>query len=383
MEKVRIGVIGAGGMGIAHCNMIKDISEAQLTAVSDVNKDAVEKVGKDFEVKSFTDYKELIKSGLVDAVIIATPHYFHPEIAIFAMENGLHVLTEKPISVSVSQADKMISTAKKTGKIFSIVYQRRTESFIKSAIDIAKNDKLGQIHRTLCIDCWYRTQSYYNSAGWRATWKGEGGGILINQSPHTIDLFLLLGGMPKTIEGKANTKFHNIEVEDEAYALLEYENGATGYYYASTNELPEGFHIEILGEKGKLVLNTPNEIKFYSFSKDLTEFMFSADKMWDKVDVKEEKIELTDLPSGHKVIVQNFCRAILFNEPLISPGEEGIKAIEFINAVIYSGKKNKKVELPLNRKAYDKLLSQLQASSKQKTVVKETRETDPQHKKTN
>ncbi|MCL5674452.1 MAG: Gfo/Idh/MocA family oxidoreductase [Candidatus Omnitrophica bacterium] len=381
MEKVKIGVIGVGGMGIAHCNMVKEIPEAQLTAVSDANKTAAEKAGKDFAVQFFSDYKELIRSGLVDAIIIATPHYFHPEVAVFAMENGLHVLTEKPISVSVSQADKMVSTAKKTGKTFSIVYQRRTEPFIRAAIDIAKSGKLGDIHRTLCVDSWYRTQAYYNSGSWRATWAGEGGGILINQSPHTIDLFILLGGMPKKIEGKVRTRFHKIEVEDEASALLEYENGAWGYYYATTNEFPEGFHIEIVGEKGKLEINTPNEIKFYSFSRGLTEFMFASDKMWDKLDINKEKIELIDLPSGHKVIIQNFCRAILFNEPLISPGEDGIKAIEFINSVIYSGMKNKKIELPLNRKSYDKLLSQLQASSKQKENVKETRETDPQHKK--
>jgi predicted dehydrogenase len=380
MNKIRMGIAGVGGMGMGHCKIIQEIPETRLTAVSDINESAAEKAGKDFNVRCFTDYKELIKSGLVDAIIVATPHYFHPEISIFAMKNGLHVLSEKPIAVSISEADKMVAAAKKTGKILSVMYQKRTDPSTRAAVDIIKSGRLGEIRRTLCVDSWYRTQAYYNSGSWRATWSGEGGGVLINQAPHDIDLFLLFGGMPKKIEAKVRTRLHKIEVEDEAVAFLEYENGAWGHFYTTTNEAPVGCRIEVVCEKGKMVINGPKDLKVYSFSKGLAEFAFTSTEMWAAVEVKEEKIDLPDLPSGHGIIIQNFCRAILYNEPLLCSGEDGQKSVEFINSIIFSGLKKKPVELPLNRKAYDRLLSQLQAGSKQKENVKELRETDPRHK---
>jgi len=381
MDKVKIGVIGVGGMGYAHCKSVKSIEETELTCVSDADENIAKQRAEEFGVKYFTDYKELIKSGLCDAVIVATPHWIHPEISIFAFKNGLHVLSEKPIAVTVSDADKMVKEAKKNKKVFVVMYQRRTEPTIQKINEIIKSGKIGEIQRTCCIDPTYRAQAYYDSGSWRATWKGEGGGVLINQAPHGIDIFMLLAGLPKKVEAKTRTKLHKIEVEDEASAFLEYKNGAWGYYYTTTCEAGATFYLEIVGDKGKIMLRG-NELIFLTFSSPVSEFTFKAPDMWASLQVNPEKVEIpTNVPIGHSVIIKNFARAILYNEPLISPGEEGLKSVEFINAIILSGKKGKPVEIPVNRKEYDKLMENLKKSSRPKKVVKVQRVTDPKFAK--
>lgn len=377
MEKVRIGIIGVGGMGYAHCKIVKALPETELTCVSDVDESVAKERGEEFGVKYFTDYKELIKSGLCDAVIVATPHWFHPEISIFAFENGLHVLSEKPIAVKVSDADKMIEAAKRSDKVFSIMFQRRTEPLFKKAYEIVKSGALGEIQKSVCIDPWYRSQTYYDSGTWRATWIGEGGGVLINQAPHTIDLFTLLSGLPKKIEAKTRTKLHDIEVEDEVSAFLEYENGAWGWYYTSTCEPVGPFHLEITGDKGKLIIRG-NTLTLYSFEYPISEFTKRAPDMWASLRFTEEKIEInSNIETGHSVIIKNFARCILFGEELIVKGEEGLNSVEFINACILSGKKGKAVEIPVDRKEYDDLMEELKKTSKPKKVVKVQRVTDP------
>lgn len=377
MEKVRIGVIGVGGMGYAHCQSVKNLEETELTCVCDNDEEIARKRGEEFGVRYFTDYKELIKSGLCDGVIVATPHWFHPEISIFAFENGVHVLSEKPIAVKVSDADKMIEAAKKNKKTFAVMYQKRTTPLVKKLLQIIKEGRLGEIHRTLCVDPWYRCEAYYESGVWRATWIGEGGGVTINQAPHTIDFFTLLAGLPKKIEAKTRTRLHNIEVEDEVSAFLEYENGAWGYYYTSTCEPIGPFHLEIAGDKAKLVIRG-NEVTLYNYESPISEFTYKADDMWASIKVNEEKIEIPESKgTGHREIIKNFARNILYGEELLSPGEEGLKSVEFINAIILSGKKNKPVEIPVDRKEYDELMEELKKTSKPKKVVKVQRKTDP------
>ncbi|HRR95202.1 MAG TPA: Gfo/Idh/MocA family oxidoreductase [Candidatus Ratteibacteria bacterium] len=381
MNKVRIGVIGVGGMGSAHCLIIKEIEEGELTCVSDVEEEVAKKKGEEFGVKSFTDYRELIKSGLCDAVIVATPHWFHPEISVFAFENGLHVLSEKPIAVTVSAADRMIESAEKNNKIFAVMYQRRAEWLIRKAKEIVTNGKIGEIIKAVCIDPWYRSQAYYNSATWRATWIGEGGGVLINQAPHTIDIFTYLAGLPSKVEAKTRTKLHDIEVEDEVSAFLEYRNGAWGYYYTSTCEPVGPFYLEVSGDKGKIVIRG-DQITFYNYETPIKEFTEKAPDMWASMKTEEEKIiASSNFETGHKVIIKNFVRNILYNEKLIAPGKEGLNTIEFMNACILSGKKNKVVNIPVDRKEYDDLIETLKKTSRGKKVVKIQRVTDPNIKK--
>jgi predicted dehydrogenase len=377
-EKVRFGVIGVGGMGSGHCNMIPQIPEAQLTAVSDVEPTTLQRITQKHEVPGFATHTELLDSGLVDAVVIATPHYFHPPIAIDAFQRGIHVLSEKPLAVTVHAADEMIAAAKASGLKFSVMYQMRTEPHFRAARQIVESGALGEIYRTSLVMGWYRSQAYYNSGGWRATWRGEGGGVLINQAPHYLDIFQWLGGLPSTITGTTRTRLHDIEVEDEAFATLQYANGAHGYLYASTTEIPNHNMLEICGDRGKIVLHG-SVLKHYSIERSLREFTSANTEMWASPKASEIPVELPPAAAiaGHGAITQNFAQAILHNEPLISPGEEGLRAVELIDGIILSSKTGKTVSVPVDRAAYDELIAQLQADSQVKSKIAEQRVTDP------
>ncbi len=369
MKKLKIGVIGVGGIGCLHCNNIKSLEEVELACVCDVNEQTAKKVGKEFKAKYFSDYKKLIKSGLCDAVLVATPHWFHPEICIFAFENNLHVLCEKPMAVTVSGADRMLEAAKKSKKVFSLMYQQRISPVVQKAIETVESGILGPIQRTSFIDTvFYRTQAYYDSATWRGTWKDEGGGVLMSQAPHGIDIFLSLSGLPKKVEAKTRTKLHKIEVEDEVSAFLEYENGAWGYYYTGTCEAGGGLHAELVGDKGKLILKG-EELKVYTFKPSISQYTFNSKELWSGPETKEEKVEILSGKQevfGYAGIVKNFARAILYREPLMVLGEEGVKSIEFINALIMSGKKGIPAEIPVNRNKYDNFIEELKKNSKSK-----------------
>lgn len=380
MDKVRLGVIGLGGMGQGHLKSIKDVLEAHLTAVSDVDAEITKNISEGYRVPGFINYKELLESKLVDAVLVATPHYFHPEIGIAAMKRGIHCLSEKPIAVSVSTADKFVEQAQESGMVFAVMYQQRTLPQMRLARKIMESGRLGQIRRTCMIEPNYRPQAYYDSATWRATWRGEGGGVLINQAPHGIDLFLLLGGMPSRVTARVRTRLHNIEVEDEATALLEYPNGAWGYYYTTTDEAPHMSFMEISGDNGKMVYQG-GSLKLYSSKIPIPEFTFSTKEMWASPEVIEEKLELPRCETGHREIIRNFCRSILFKEELIAPGEEGIWSVEFINALILSGKRDKPVDIPIDRQEYEELLGGLKKISRKRRVKKMERVTDPHHLK--
>jgi len=362
MEKVRMGIIGLGSMGQEHVENIKEVPEAELTAVSDIDPEVTQKISREYKVPAFTDYVELLESKQVDAVLIATPHYLHPKIGIAAMERGLHCLSEKPIAVSVDEADRFVEVARKNNRVFAVMYQHRTFPEARLAKNIIQSGKLGEIRRTCMVELRYRTQAYYEAGSWRGTWRGEGGGVLINQAPHGIDLFLLLGGRPGRVFARTRTRLHKIEVEDEVDALLEYPNGAWGYYYATTNEVPTGSFMEICGDKGKLVYQN-DSLKFYSLKNSIPDFTFSSHEIWASPEVVEEKLELPQCRVGHKEIIRNFCRSILFGEELLAPGEEGIWSVEFINALILSGKKQKWIDFPINREEYKKLLEDLKKAS--------------------
>jgi predicted dehydrogenase len=381
MDKVRIGVIGVGGMGGGHCNRAKMLEgenkPVQLTCVCDIVEEVAKEKAEKFGVKYFLDYKELIDSGLCDAVVVATPHWVHPELSVYAFEKGLHVFCEKPIAVTVSGADQILEAAKKSGKVFSVNYQRRMSGLTIKLKEIIDSGAIGEIHRTLCIDPWHRTQSYYDSGTWRATWKGEGGGVLCNQAPHTLDMFIHIGGLPVKVESKNRAKLHDIEVEDEVQAFLEYENGAWGCYYTSTCEPMGPLQMEFAGDKGKLVLRG-EEITLYKYSNPVKEYTQKADKMWDKMEVTKEDIKPG--PDLTITITENFVNAILKGEKRHTPGEIGLNAVEFFNACIMSSHLKKPVSIPVPRKEYDQLMEQLKKTSKEKTDVKVQRVTDPKLK---
>ena len=315
----------------------------------------------------------------LDAVVVATPHYYHPPIAVDAFEEGLHVLSEKPIGVRVGYAEKMVEAAEKQDKVFCVMFQRRTEPDVRKARELVESGELGEIRRTLLVSPEFRSQAYYDSGSWRATWAGEGGGPLMNQAPHIMDIFVLLGGMPSRVDGTTKTLMHDIEVEDHADAQLEYENGATGYFYVSTCEPGPGQIIQIWGEKGKLQY-IDHKLSFTRYSPPVSEFSRTSTEQWGGPDAEEVELDLPDCETGHHVILRNFARAILYGEELLAPGAVGVNQLELANAITLSSHKGEPVDVPIDREDFNSLMEELAAtSSYDASQAGESKtETDPQ-----
>lgn len=382
MNKVRIGVIGVGGMGQQHCRYMHELDVGELTAVCDVAPKVAKQIGEQHEAPHFVKHADLMDSGLVDAVLIATPHYDHPPIAIDAFKRGLHVLSEKPIAVSVKEASRMTRAAERSGKVFAVMFQLRHLPEFQAARKLIDTGRLGEIHRLRMTLGYYRSQAYYDSGGWRATWEGEGGGVLLNQAPHGLDLFAWLGGMPKVVTAQTRIRMHDIEVEDEAFALLEYPNGAHGYLYAGVNDSPEVTSLEICGDRGKILIEfegwRPHGMKFWEVRPPLREFTAESKEMWAVPKAVPVEVPLVMGEQGHIVVTRNFCRAILYGEDLVTPGAEGIWSLELANAMILSQYRKKTVCIPLKRNEYEDLLVELKAKSKPKKTVRDRRITDTQ-----
>jgi len=371
MKTVRLGIIGLGNIGQHHFGYLTagKVSRAELVAVSDAVPSKLEKYRP---LKTFTDGEELIRSGLVDAVIISTPHYQHTTLGIAALKQGLHVMVEKPISAHKADAERLIATHKQHPKqVFAGMFQLHAEPRYLKIQKLIQTGDLGEIVRMSWIMTdWFRTEAYYASGGWRATWKGEGGGVLLNQCLHNLDAMQWLLGMPARVRGFCQLgRFHDIEVEDNVSAYLEYPNGATGTFVSSTGEAPGTNRFEIVGTRGKVVLER-DRISFTRNEADMIEFSRSAKLGFAKPEVWNVEIPFEDAPNGHVTLMQNFINAILDGEPLIAPGEEGIHSVELANVILYSSLIGQTVQLPMDSAAYEKKLNELIASSKiEKKVV--------------
>lgn len=367
MEQVRIGIIGFGVMGLGHSKYIAngEVLGANLSCICDNKPDRLKKAAELYPTKKlFSDYNEMIKSGNVDAVIIATPHYDHPQIAIKALQHGLHTLIEKPAGVYTKQVLKMNESAAESGKVFGIMYNQRTNPIYQKLRDLVKSGELGEIKRTNWIIDWYRPQSYYDSGGWRATWAGEGGGVLLNQDPHQLDLWQWTCGMPKRVRAFCSFgKYHKIEVEDEVTAFVEYENGATGVFVTSTAMTPETNRLEVMGDRGKVIIED-GKLTFYrlrtperQFNREYDGGRIAAPECW--------KCEIPVSPGQggqHKEITQNFTNAILKGEKLLAPGIEGINGLQISNAMYLSSWTDDWVDIPVDPDLfYEKLMERIKS----------------------
>ena len=259
MNGVKVGIIGIGNMGSAHLRMITggNIPDMTVTAVCDIDTKKLNAARNTYPaLRVFEDYTDLLKNSDTNAVIIAVPHPLHAKIAIEAFKYGKHVLVEKPLDITVSAAEKLCAAARKSGKVFAVMFNQRTNGLFREARRIVNSGELGELKRSVwIITNWYRTQSYYDSGSWRATWAGEGGGVLLNQAPHNLDIWQWICGSPSAVTAFCSVgKFNNIEVEDEATIYAEYENGATGVFITSTGDCPGTNRLEITGTRGKIVL---------------------------------------------------------------------------------------------------------------------------------
>ncbi|MCL6604851.1 MAG: Gfo/Idh/MocA family oxidoreductase [Paenibacillus sp.] len=369
MEQVRYGIIGIGNMGRSHAlSLVNEIKGATLTAVCDTDPERLKWAEEHLpeSVVLFDHPTDLFNSNVMDAVLISTPHYDHPTLAIEALSYGYHVLIEKPAGVYTKAVQEMNDAAARSDRKFGIMYNQRTNPLYQKLRDLIQSGELGEIRRTnWIITNWYRSQSYYNSGGWRASWAGEGGGVLLNQDPHQLDLWQWTTGMmPQRVRAFCHFgKYRDIEVEDDVTAYVEYENGATGLFITTTGEAPGTNRFEITGDNGKIVvedgaltfwrLRTP-EPKFNA------EFTggFGAPECW-KCEIPVESGQ----GEQHKGILRNFTNAILHNEPLLAPGEEGIRGLTLSNAMYLSAWTDNWVELPIDADLFYEILNEKIKSS--------------------
>jgi len=372
MNKVRLGIIGMGNIGRHHAEYLRagKISRCELVAVCDPMAESLEKYSP---LKIYKDGAELIKSGILDAVVISTPHYQHTTLGILALENGLHTMVEKPISAHKADAERLIAAHQKQKRqqlVFAGMFQLRVEPRYVKIRKMIQTGELGEIARFSWINTdWYRTNAYYSSSDWRATWKGEGGGVLLNQCLHNLDTMQWLLGMPARVRGFCQLgRYHHIEVEDNVTTYLEYPNGSTGVFITSTGEAPGTNRLEIAGTRGRIVVEK-DKMTFTRNEVSMTDFNQNSKVGFLKPDVWNVDIPIENAPAPHAALMQNFVDAILDGTPLIAPGEDGINSVELANVMLYSSLIGKTVELPMDSKAYERKLKQLIAGSTIKKKV--------------
>ena len=362
-QPVSFGVIGVGEIGAPHAAFLAELEETRLVCVADINPHSAKRVAKERNCCAETDYLKLLNRGDIEAVIIATPHPLHAEMTQAAAERGIHVLCEKPLAASVGAADAMIASCNSHGVLLGTVFQQRTDPSRRTLQRMLANDELGELHRVSLSVCYYRPQSYYDSAPWRGTWRGEGGGILM-QAAHALDQLAWLAGMPARVQSLTLTRLHDIETENTAVSLLDYGNGKAGWFYISTADTLQTERIEISGDRGALVWEE-GHLRHFQVPQPMSAHIKSAPFMFESLGGHWRDIEidadLRNQPQGHREIVRAFANAVRANDAglMIASAQDGLRSLELANAMMLSGQCQCAVDLPLDRALYEAMLQSL------------------------
>ena len=381
MEKVRLGILGIGNMGSGHCKNIlaEPDCEIELAAVCDVKEDrrnwAKENLPE--SVAIFDNAEDMMSSGTCDAILVAVPHYDHPKYVLEALKHGLHVISEKPAGVYTKAVREMIEETKKYDKVFAMMFNQRTNCLYRKMHEMVHSGEYGQIKRVnWIITDWYRTQAYYNSGGWRATWAGEGGGVLLNQCPHQLDLLQWICGLPVRVQAHCHVgKWHDIEVGDDVTAYLEFENGATGVFVTTTGDAPGTNRFEIDMEKAKIVCED-DKLSVYELEVNEREFCFTEPQGFKKPEGHFVEVETDGQNPQHMGVLKAFAGKILHGTPLVAEGAEGINGLMLSNAMFLSSWEDKMVTLPIDEDLfYDELMKRVATSKAKTNVVEVTMDT--------
>ena len=385
-EKLRLGIVGVGNMGRGHINNYADgrLPEIEITAVADIDPAkfdyAREKVPG---VKCYNTATELFNSGDCDAVLIATPHYFHPPMAKEAMQAGLHVMSEKPAGVFTKDVRELIEFTKTSDKTYAIMFNQRTNCTYRKMKELIDSGEYGEIKRvSWIITDWFRTQQYYNSGSWRATWEGEGGGVMLNQCPHQLDLWQWLCGMPVKVRAFCHEgKWHDVEVEDDVTIYVEYANGATGTFITTTGDCPGTNRLEITLDKAKLLVDYSSptgdgSLWIYELTGSTKDFIYHSEEGFAKLGGEWKKVETDGMNEQHVGVLNAFAAHILRGEPLVADGAEGINGLTISNAAFLSSWLGKEVTLPIDEDLYYEKLQEKIKNSTHKKVVNEKTESD-------
>lgn len=371
MTKVRLGIIGVGNMGSGHAANILagKCPEIELTAVADRRK-ARRQWAKDTLPEGtaiFEEGSDLIQSGLCDAVHICTPHYQHPTLAMEAFAAGLHVMCEKPAGVYTKAVREMNDAAEKSGKVFAMMFNQRTNCVYRKMHEMVHSGQLGELKRVnWIITDWYRTQIYYDSGDWRATWDGEGGGVLLNQCPHQLDLLQWICGLPKTVQAFCQEgKWHDIEVEDDVTAYLQFANGATGVFVTTTGDAPGTNRFEVTGTLGKLVCEN-DKLTFWKLAQDEREFCRTATEGFAQPQCQQVEVETDGENLQHVGVLNAFAGKILHGTPLVAEGTEGLGGLTLSNAMHLSSWLGRAVDIPFDEELFLSELNKRRATSRKK-----------------
>ena len=359
---LRHAIIGAGaGILSAHLPALQALPDSTVVGAADVNPTLGQAGADQLDCPFFTDHRALLAETQPDITVILTPHPFHAALAIDALNAGSHVLVEKPMAVQVAEADAMIEAATRNQRLLAVNFQQRFRPEVVAARQLITSGRLGEIQRVTQIEPWLRTVTYYKSAGWRGTWKGEGGGVLMNQAPHSLDLLCYLAGMPSRVVAWNRTLRHQIQVEDTSMAMLEWANGALGNIFFSTAEAGTR-RIEMVGTRGILNISETGELRFQRYEPDLVEHINHSPERFAAPALIDETIALAAGLGKHVEVYADLHRAITTKGTPRADGVAGRMSLELANAIIYSSYTNQVVELPLDRAAYGALLAQLQGS---------------------
>lgn len=374
VHPVRFGIIGMGNMGTSHAKSFLDgkVRGMQITAVADTESEKLVWSEKNLPwAKRYNSGEALTESGEVDAVIICTPHYSHPPLVMKALSEGLHVVSEKPAGVYTKQVREMNEFAEKQDKTFAMMFNQRTNCVYRKIKEIVESKKYGEIRRVnWIITDWYRTQAYYNSGGWRATWSGEGGGVLLNQSPHQLDLWQWICGMPSRVRAFCHEgKWHDVEIEDDVTIYAEYPNGATGVFVTSTGDFPGSNRLEITLDKARLVCERGEKITLCELEESLSENIAECENGFARIPYREIEVETDGINDQHPGVLNAFSDHILYGSALVAEGTEGINGLMISNAAHLSSWTNETVTLPVDEDRFYSILAEKAASSKEKENV--------------
>jgi predicted dehydrogenase len=358
MHPIRFGIVGLGIMGRRYYRMLQDLTGIEVTALCVRHIEAMQ----DLPEAKFADYRRLCASGQVDAVLIATPHYSHPQVAIEALRCGLHVLVDKPLAVHVADGRRMLAAHHDTTRCFGVMFQERCRPLYMKIKSMLQEGALGDIRRVhWIVTDWFRSQAYYQSSPWRATWAGEGGGLLINQCPHNLDLLYWFMGLPARVTAHIGLgKYHAIAVEDEVHAFLTYPNGATGVFVANTGEAPGTNYLEIVGEKGKLVLQQ-DTLTWFENAIETSVFSRTTPELFARPACTVRQVPVSAGGEGHVGVLKNFCEAIRQGVPLLVSAAAAMGSLELGNAMLLSGLLQRPVDLPLDAALMERELLRLAA----------------------
>jgi predicted dehydrogenase len=364
VSTLRYALVGcAGQIAPAHIAAITQLPDAALVGMADVAAEGGRSRAAEAGCPFFADFSELLAQTLPDVVVICVPHPLHAPIAIAALHAGAHVLVEKPIAIEVAEADAMIAAAAAAGRLLSVNFQHRFDPAVEIMKDYVARGELGALLRVECVEPWFRTDAYYRSASWRSTWRGEGGGVLVNQAIHTLDVLCFLVGLPETVVGWTMVAAHSVECEDIAQAMLRYANGALGLLHVSTVESGTRRRLQLVGDRAALEL-AGDELIFTEFTPSLSTYRRESAELFGEPAAASYRLDVAPSPEfgqGHVRVQRDFYDAVRTGGTPRCPGDSGSLSLELANAITLSSTTGQSVALPLDRQAYSAVLDDLRA----------------------